>query len=150
MTGTGAFDFCGFGVADCATPHGSCGVQPAEQFLILSGPEEFPRESPQFSPAESRESSSRNPCRGQVREYLKALRPSERFGIEEGSLVTSEEREDGILIRPAAIVPVEKYTPARKADIPSNATSDADYRRARKEVQQLGLNPDSIPHRRPA
>ena len=73
-----------------------------------------------------------------------------RFGIEEGSLVTAEEREDGILIRPAAIVPVEKYTPARKADIPSNATSDADYRRARKEVQQLGLNPDSIPHRRPA
>ena len=25
-----------------------------------------------------------------------------RFGIEEGSLVTAEEREDGILIRPAA------------------------------------------------
>ena len=38
-----------------------------------------------------------------------------RFGIEEGTLVTAEEREDGILIRPAVIVPVEKYTPERKA-----------------------------------
>jgi AbrB family looped-hinge helix DNA binding protein len=74
-----------------------------------------------------------------------------RFGIEEGSLVTAEEREDGILIRPAVVVPIEKYSPERKAEfILSNATSDADYRRARKEVQKLGLDPDSIPHRRPA
>ena len=74
-----------------------------------------------------------------------------RFGIEEGSLVTAEEREDGILIRPAVVVPVEKYSPERKAEFMlSNATSDADYRRARKEVQKLGLDPDSIPHRRPA
>jgi AbrB family looped-hinge helix DNA binding protein len=74
-----------------------------------------------------------------------------RFGIEEGSLVTAEEREDGILIRPAVVVPVEKYSPERKAEfMRSNATSDADYRRARKAVQKLGLDPDSIPHRRPA
>jgi AbrB family looped-hinge helix DNA binding protein len=62
-----------------------------------------------------------------------------RFGIEEGSLVTAEEREDGILIRPAVVVPVEKYSPERIAEfILSNATSDADYRRARKEFQKLG------------
>lgn len=74
-----------------------------------------------------------------------------RFGIEEGSLVTAEEREDGILIRPAVVVPVERYTPERKAEfILSNATTDADYRQARKEVQKLGIDPDSIPHRRPA
>jgi AbrB family looped-hinge helix DNA binding protein len=74
-----------------------------------------------------------------------------RFGIEEGSLVTAEEREDGILIRPAVVVPVERYTPERKAEfILSNATTEADYRQARKEVQKLGLDPDSIPHRRPA
>jgi len=60
-----------------------------------------------------------------------------RFGIEEGTVVTAEEREDGILIRPAVVVPVERYT-------------GADYRRARKEVEKLGLDPDSIPHRRPA
>jgi AbrB family looped-hinge helix DNA binding protein len=74
-----------------------------------------------------------------------------RFGIEEGTVVTAEEREDGILIRPAVVVPIERYTPERKAEfLLSNATSHADYRKARKEVQKLGIDPDSIPHRRPA
>ena len=74
-----------------------------------------------------------------------------RFGIEEATVVTAEEREDGILIRPAVIVPIERYTPERKAEfLLSNATSHADYRKARKEVQKLGIDPDSIPHRRPA
>jgi AbrB family looped-hinge helix DNA binding protein len=73
-----------------------------------------------------------------------------RFGIEEGSLVTAEETEDGILIRPAVVVPVERYTPERKAEFMlSNAIGAADYRRARKDVQKLGLDPDSIPHYRP-
>jgi len=59
-----------------------------------------------------------------------------RFGIEEGSVVTAEEREDGILIRPAVVVPIERYTPERKAEfLLSNATTRADYREARKEVQ---------------
>ena len=39
-----------------------------------------------------------------------------RFGIEEGSLVIAEEREDGILIRPAVVLSVEVYTPERKAE----------------------------------
>jgi len=74
-----------------------------------------------------------------------------RFGIEEGTVVTAEEREDGILIRPAVVVPIEKYTPERKAEfLLSNATNSADYRKARKEVQKLGIDPDLIPHRRPA
>ena len=74
-----------------------------------------------------------------------------RFGIEEGTVVTAEEREDGILIRPAVVVPIEKYTPERKAEfLLSNATNTADYRKARTEVQTLGIDPDSIPHRRPA
>src|SRR5438874_1847574 len=74
-----------------------------------------------------------------------------RFGIEEGTMVTAEEREDGILLRPAVVVPVEKYTPERKAEfLLSNATTRADYQRARKAVQKLGVDPDSVPHRRPA
>ena len=74
-----------------------------------------------------------------------------RFGIEEGALVTTEEREDGILIRPAIVVPVERYTPERKAEfLLLNATDAADYRKARKAVKKLGIDPDSIPHRRPA
>jgi AbrB family looped-hinge helix DNA binding protein len=73
-----------------------------------------------------------------------------RFGIEEGSMVVAEEKEDGILIRPAVIVPVERYTPERKAEfLLSNAVDANDYRRARKEVRKLGLNPDSIRHVRP-
>jgi AbrB family looped-hinge helix DNA binding protein len=74
-----------------------------------------------------------------------------RFGIEEGSLVTAEETEDGILIRPAVVIPVEKYTPERKAEfLLSTAISRADYQRARKEVRKLGIDPDSVPHRQPA
>jgi AbrB family looped-hinge helix DNA binding protein len=73
-----------------------------------------------------------------------------RFGIEEGTLVTAEEREDGILIRPAVVVPVERYTPERKAEfLLSTATTRADYQKARKEVEKLGIDPDSIAHRRP-
>ena len=34
-----------------------------------------------------------------------------RFGIEEGSLVIAEAREEGILIRPAIALPLESYTP---------------------------------------
>jgi hypothetical protein len=49
------------------------------------------------------------------------------------------------------IVAVERYTPERKAEfLLSNAIDDDDYRKARKEVRKLGLDPDSIPHRRPA
>lgn len=74
-----------------------------------------------------------------------------RFGIEEGSIVIAEEKDDGILIRPAIVVPVERYTPERKAEfLLSNAVDQVDYRKARKEVRKLGLDPDAIPHRRPA
>jgi len=74
-----------------------------------------------------------------------------RFGIEEGSLVIAEEKEDGILIRPATIIPVERYSPERKAELLlSTATTAADYRNARKAVRKLGLDPDSIPHHPPA
>jgi len=73
-----------------------------------------------------------------------------RFGIEEGSIVIAEEKGDGILIRPAMVVPVERYTPERKAEfLLSNAIDVADYRKARKEVRKMGLDPDTISHRRP-
>jgi AbrB family looped-hinge helix DNA binding protein len=74
-----------------------------------------------------------------------------RFGIEEGSIVIAEEQEDGILIRPAVVVPVERYSPERKAEfLLSNTTSEADYRAAKRAVRKLGLDPDRIPHRRPS
>jgi AbrB family looped-hinge helix DNA binding protein len=74
-----------------------------------------------------------------------------RFGIEEGSLVVAEEREDGVLIRPAVALPVEIYTPQRRAEfLLSNAIDAKDYARAAEKVRKMGLNPAKIPHRKPA
>lgn len=73
-----------------------------------------------------------------------------KFGISEGSTVIAEEREDGILIRPADIPPVEVYTPERIAQfILSNSVDSDDYARAREEVRAMGLDPDSIVHEKP-
>jgi AbrB family looped-hinge helix DNA binding protein len=74
-----------------------------------------------------------------------------RFGIEEGSLVIAEERPDGILIRPAVALPVETYTPERKAEfLLSNAVDAEDYRAALEAVRSMGLDPERIPHHWPA
>jgi len=73
-----------------------------------------------------------------------------RFGLEEGSFVVAEEREEGVLIRPAVIMPVEVYTPERRAEfLLNNAVDAADYRRARAEVKRMGLDPDRIDHLKP-
>jgi AbrB family looped-hinge helix DNA binding protein len=73
-----------------------------------------------------------------------------RFGIEEGSLVIAEDREEGILIRPAVAIPLESYTPERRAEfLLSNAVSEGDYASAEEEVRKMGLDPTAIPHRRP-
>ena len=72
-----------------------------------------------------------------------------RFGMNEGSFVVAEEREEGVLIRPAAVMPVEVYSLRRRAEFLLNNAVDArDYRRARAEVRRLGLDPDEIPHRK--
>jgi len=68
-----------------------------------------------------------------------------RFGLEEGGLLVAEEREDGILLRPAVAMPVEIYTPERKAEfLLGNAISAADYQRAEAKVRALGLDPEKI------
>jgi len=73
-----------------------------------------------------------------------------RYGIDEGTLVTTEAREGGVLIRPAMVVPVERYTPERKAEfLLSTATTAKDYQNARREVKKLGFDPDTVPHRKP-
>ncbi|MBI4409194.1 MAG: AbrB/MazE/SpoVT family DNA-binding domain-containing protein [Gemmatimonadetes bacterium] len=74
-----------------------------------------------------------------------------RFGLEEGSLVVAEETAEGVLIRPAMAVPIETYTPERRAQfLLTNATDADDYARAVREVQAMGLDPERIPHRKPA
>jgi AbrB family looped-hinge helix DNA binding protein len=73
-----------------------------------------------------------------------------RYGIEEGSFVVAEPSEGGVLIRPALVLPVEVYTPERKAQfLLSNAIDAADYARAVAEVRAMGLHPNKIPHYKP-
>ncbi len=74
-----------------------------------------------------------------------------RYKLAEGSPMLIEEREDGILMRPAVTtaVDVEVYTPERLAEFfLNNAMDEEDYREARKEVEAMGINPDSIDHLR--
>jgi AbrB family looped-hinge helix DNA binding protein len=73
-----------------------------------------------------------------------------RYGIEEGTFVIAEPREGGVLIRPALVLPVEVYTPERKAQfLLSNTIDAADYADAVTEVRAMGLDPDRIPHYKP-
>jgi AbrB family looped-hinge helix DNA binding protein len=73
-----------------------------------------------------------------------------RYGIEEGSYVVAEPHEGGVLIRPAVVLPIEIYTPERKAQfLLSNAVDAADYAAAVAEVRKMGLDPKSIPHYKP-
>jgi hypothetical protein len=47
------------------------------------------------------------------------------------------------------VLPVEAYTPARKAEfLLNNAVDLEDYRRAVREVRGLGIEPDDVPHKR--
>lgn len=60
------------------------------------------------------------------------------FGLQEGSEVIAEATAEGILIRPAVPVPIERYGPERKAEfLLSNAADAEDYERAVEEVRQL-------------
>ena len=73
-----------------------------------------------------------------------------KFGIEEGSSVLVEEGRDGVVIRPALTVPLEVWSPERKASfLLENAVDNKDYAWARREVRRMGLDPDKIPHGRP-
>ncbi len=74
-----------------------------------------------------------------------------RFGLKEGSLIIAEDQGEGILIRPAKAIPVEIYTPERKAEfLLNNAVDETDYQWAREEVKKMGLDPDTMPHSKPA
>ena len=73
-----------------------------------------------------------------------------QFHLEEGAYIIVEACDEGILIRPASLHPVEIYTPGRKAQfLLINAVDAADYAEAVREVRQMGLDPDTIPHDMP-
>jgi len=72
-----------------------------------------------------------------------------RYRLDEGGTMLIEEREDGILMRPAVTTPgeVEVYTPERLAEFfLNNVLTKAGYLEARNDVEQMGIDPDSIDH----
>lgn len=74
-----------------------------------------------------------------------------QFGMEEGAMFIAEATEEGILLRPAVVLPVERYSDARKAEfLLNNAVGADDYAWAVEEVRRMGLDPDAIPHERPS
>lgn len=74
-----------------------------------------------------------------------------RLGLAEGGLVLIEDTSDGLSIRPAMAIPVEIYTPERKAMfLLENAVDRADYESALEAVRAMGLDPEAIDHRRPS
>jgi AbrB family looped-hinge helix DNA binding protein len=73
-----------------------------------------------------------------------------KYGLNEGAEVIAEETEDGILLRPAVTLPLEIYSPRRKAELLLNNAVDAeDYEMALREVEALGIDPSTVDHVRP-
>jgi len=73
-----------------------------------------------------------------------------KYGFEEGSQLIVEALPDGVFLRPVVTLPVEIYTPERKAEfILNNAITSEEYVLAVKKVRNMGLDPETISHKRP-
>jgi len=73
-----------------------------------------------------------------------------KYGFEEGSQLIVEALPDGVFLRPVVTLPVEIYTPERKAEfILNNTITPEEYALAVKKVRNMGLNPEAIPHKKP-
>jgi AbrB family looped-hinge helix DNA binding protein len=73
-----------------------------------------------------------------------------RLGLDEGALVVVEERDGGVLLRPAAARPVRIWTLEQKAEFLLNcAIGSDDYEDARVAVREMGLDPDKVQHEKP-
>ncbi|MCA1667641.1 MAG: hypothetical protein LC793_09685 [Thermomicrobia bacterium] len=59
----------------------------------------------------------------------------------------AESTDQGVLIRPAIALPIEQYTPERRAEfLLSNAVDAEDYASALEEVRAMGIDPETIVH----
>ena len=73
-----------------------------------------------------------------------------KYGFEEGSQLLVEALPDGVFLRPVVTLPVEIYTPERKAEfILNNTITPEEYALAVKKVRNMGLDPETIPHKKP-
>ena len=65
-----------------------------------------------------------------------------RYGLEEGTTVVAEEVEYGVLLRPAALLPVEIYSPERKAEfLIANAIDPEDRKASESSARKLRVKP---------
>jgi len=72
------------------------------------------------------------------------------YGFEEGSLVIVEVQSEGVLLRPVVTLPVEIYTPERKAEfLLNNTITPENYAATVKKVRSMGLDPEAIAHKKP-
>lgn len=73
-----------------------------------------------------------------------------KYGFEEGSQLIVEALPDGVFLRPVVTLPVEIYTPERKAEfLLNNTITPEEYSLAVKKVRNMGLDPETIPHKKP-
>ena len=73
-----------------------------------------------------------------------------KYGFEEGSQLLVEALPDGVFLRPVVTLPVEIYTPERKAEFLLNSTiTPEEYSLAVKKVRNMGLDPETVPHKKP-
>ena len=73
-----------------------------------------------------------------------------KYGMQEGSILIAESRAEGVLLRPVVTLPLEIYSPERKAEFLLNsAITLQDYEWAVQEARKLGVDPESIPHDKP-
>lgn len=74
-----------------------------------------------------------------------------RYGFDEGTMIVVEESEYGVLLRPAVVIPVEIYSPERRAEFfVANATGARDRENAEAEVRKFGLWPPKTRSRKPS
>jgi len=73
----------------------------------------------------------------------------QKYGFEEGSQIVVEPVPEGVLLRPVVMLPIEIYTPERKAEfLLNNAITPEDYTIAVEQVREMGLDPEQIPHKK--
>jgi len=73
-----------------------------------------------------------------------------RYGLKEGSQLIIEPLSGGVMLRPVVTLPVEIYSPERKAEFfLNNTTTLKEYAEAVKKIREMGLDPETIPHTMP-
>ena len=73
----------------------------------------------------------------------------QQYGFSEGTRILVQPTEQGVVLQQVTALPVEAYTPERKAEfLLNNAVTHEDYAEALEQIREMGLDPESIPRQR--